>query len=106
VKSFARASFWRAYHGLDSIVRKDARQALNFLSLIPNILLCASRSYLEQKIFGLLGFQQNIAQLVAGMVKKSIGFGLGRTMILIICLDRCEALGIVWHSKLRNESPW
>jgi len=35
VKSFARPSFWRAYHGLDSIVRKDARQAYKLFESYP-----------------------------------------------------------------------
>ena len=35
MKSFARPSFWRAYHGLDSIVRKDARQAYKLFESYP-----------------------------------------------------------------------
>jgi len=36
VKSFARPSFWRAYQGLDPIVRKDARQAYKLFESDPD----------------------------------------------------------------------
>ena len=102
MKSFARPSFWRAYHGLDSIVRKDARQAYKLFESYPEHASFRFNKLSLRKIFGLLGFQQNIAPLVAGIVKKSIGFGLGRTMISIICLDRCGARGMV-HLRLHSQ---
>jgi uncharacterized membrane protein len=36
VKSFARPSFWRAYHGLDSAVRKDAKHAYKLFESSPD----------------------------------------------------------------------
>ena len=35
MKSFARPSFWRAYYGLDSVVRKDAKRAYELFELTP-----------------------------------------------------------------------
>jgi len=36
VKSFARPSFWRAYYALDSVVRKDAKQAYMLFEFSPD----------------------------------------------------------------------
>ena len=36
MKSFARPSFWRAYYALDSVVRKDAKQAYTLFEFSPD----------------------------------------------------------------------
>jgi len=36
VKSFARPSFWRAYYALDSVVRRDAKQAYTLFEFSPD----------------------------------------------------------------------
>ena len=36
MKSFARPSFWRTYYALDSLVRKDAKQAYKLFECSPD----------------------------------------------------------------------